>query len=263
MTYDKNSFLSGLAVGRQLKGWAGGGGGGGARIFTGTYDLTNVTAGDTPATFADGDGFSTVLTADSGYMLPGMIDMTMAGVALTQGTHFSYAQSTGQAALLIPVRGDLTLTAAGVQIVTLYGPNRAYPHYAILVTRSYLEAPTYHVVWLASASATPDYSSWHVTVGGNYYAAATGIRASSGFYKSAGCASLSAALDAVKSAVTAYTYNAAGAMNRLVQRFGSYFGEQVEYSSLTLYECVGNANSSAVTTKAASPIANSQIVYLA
>ena len=26
MTYDRNSFLSGVAVGRQLKGWAGGGG---------------------------------------------------------------------------------------------------------------------------------------------------------------------------------------------------------------------------------------------
>ena len=37
MNYDRNSFLSGIAVGRQLKGWgaptSGGGGGGGATIF--------------------------------------------------------------------------------------------------------------------------------------------------------------------------------------------------------------------------------------
>lgn len=41
MTYDKNSFLSGVAVGRQLKGWAGGGGG--IRELAGFGDMTGWT----------------------------------------------------------------------------------------------------------------------------------------------------------------------------------------------------------------------------
>ena len=39
MTYDKNSFLAGVAVGRQLKGWASGGGGGERPIEPINYDM--------------------------------------------------------------------------------------------------------------------------------------------------------------------------------------------------------------------------------
>ena len=237
-------------------------GGGGTRTFTGTYTLTNVTAGASPATFADGGSFSTTLTAAAGFELPGDVTLTMAGVTLTNGTHYDYSPGTGALSLSVPVRGDLALTVTATQIVTLYGPNRAYPHYAILVTRSYLEAPTYHVVWLASASATPDYRSWHVTVGGNYYAHSTGIRASSGFYKSPGYASPEAAVDAIRNSATSYGYNSAGQMNTLTCRTNTAFGDQVEYSSLTLYEYTGNT-ADTVTAKPAAPIDNASIVYLA
>lgn len=39
MTYDKDSFLAGIAVGRQLKGWASGGGGGERPIEPINYDM--------------------------------------------------------------------------------------------------------------------------------------------------------------------------------------------------------------------------------
>ena len=68
VNYDKDSFLSGLAVGRQLKGWASGGGGGGviqplAVTDNGTYTPPAGVDGYAPVTVGVAGGLPWMLDA--------------------------------------------------------------------------------------------------------------------------------------------------------------------------------------------------------
>lgn len=239
-------------------------GGGGARTFTGTYTLGHLTASSAPAAFADGGSFSTTLTPSADFELPGEVTLTMAGVTLTAGTHYTYSSSTGALALTIPVRGDLTLTAAATLTVNLYGPDQDFPYYAVL--RNYNgSAHSYYAVWLAEAGTTPWYNASYTnnSIMGTYWTYYTGVTCVGGCYRSDAFPSVDAAIEALRSASTQYTFRAASndqyGMNSISMKNYASFGEQIYRSSLTLCEYLQNQ---ARTEKAPVPIEDAHIIFL-
>lgn len=75
-----------------------------------TNTLTNCTS-DGASTVASGATYSANLTANTGYVLPTAITVTMGGTALTAGTGYTYDSTTG--AISIPsVSGNIVITAA-------------------------------------------------------------------------------------------------------------------------------------------------------
>lgn len=78
-----------------------------AATYSIEYNLTNITSSNTASAVTEGGSYSSVLTANTGYLL-GSVSVTMGGVDITSTTYNSGNIS-------IPsVTGDIAITAAGV-----------------------------------------------------------------------------------------------------------------------------------------------------
>ncbi|MEG1264330.1 MAG: fibronectin type III domain-containing protein, partial [Clostridia bacterium] len=89
-----------------------------------TYQLTNLTSSNQDNA-AYNEDYTTTLTPNSGYTLPGTVEVTVDGTALTAGTEYTYV---GGVINLLgkKVDGAITITAAGVPYTPPAPPTAAY-----------------------------------------------------------------------------------------------------------------------------------------
>ncbi|MCL2738784.1 MAG: BACON domain-containing protein, partial [Bacteroidales bacterium] len=87
-------------------------------VYTVTYSLTGVTRSNPAAAALQGEAYSTVFTAGTGYQLPASITVTMGGVLLTEGVEYDYDNATGEFEIS-NVTGNLVITIVGVETITV------------------------------------------------------------------------------------------------------------------------------------------------
>ena len=88
-----------------------------AATYSVGYTLTNVKSSNTETSIEENTAYTTTLSAEDGYALPGSVSVTVGGTAIS--TH-SYDSTTG--VLTIPtasVTGDIVITASGVKLTYL------------------------------------------------------------------------------------------------------------------------------------------------
>ena len=83
-----------------------------------TPNLTGVTGSNTAVIVAEGETYSTVFTAGTGFQLPASITVTMGGNPLTEGVEYNYNSATGDFEIS-NVTGNLVITIVGVEIITV------------------------------------------------------------------------------------------------------------------------------------------------
>ena len=89
------------------------------RQYSVTYNLTNLTQTGGPANVTKQNDLSFTLSADSGYILPANITVSVGSTTLDRNTHFTYNRDTGSVVVYKEnFTSYITITASAIQLLT-------------------------------------------------------------------------------------------------------------------------------------------------